>query len=120
MLDGTDLGLGALLKRLQLKNSRWDWRVQRGADGRFQLLPPKLPPGGQFSAGSGYASSQATLQLRVDLLLTDCLWVQRMGTGGGRMVTPAHIQRYAVVHAPRVAIRSGASMSERIIGAAHH
>ena len=27
--------------------------------------------------------------------------------------------RYAVVHAPRVAIRSGASMSERIIGAAH-
>jgi hypothetical protein len=42
-----------------------------------------------------------------------------MGTGGGRMVTPAHIQKYAVVHAPRVAIRSGASMSERIIGAAH-
>ena len=98
MLDGTVIGLGVLLKQLQLKNSRWDWRVQRDADGRFKLLPPKLPPGGQFSAGSGY----------------------RMGTGGGRMVTPANITRYSVVHAPRVAIRSGASVTERIIGAAHH
>eukprot|EP01043_Picozoa_sp_COSAG02_P021139 COSAG02_NODE_1065_length_14831_cov_34.330981_4_plen_124_part_00 len=43
MLDGAEAGLsGALLRRLPPR-SRWDWRVQRGEDGRFTLLPPKLP-----------------------------------------------------------------------------
>lgn len=43
MLDGAEVGLsGALLRRLPPR-SRWDWRVQRGEDGRFSLLPPKHP-----------------------------------------------------------------------------
>ena len=39
---GGEVGLGLLLRRLQPR-TRWDWRVQRGEDGRFTLLPPKLP-----------------------------------------------------------------------------
>ena len=35
------------------------------------------------------------------------------------MLTPANITRYTVVHAPRVAIRAGPSITEKIIGAAH-
>lgn len=102
MLDGREVGLGPLLRRLQLKNSRWDWRVQRGEDGRFQLLPPKLPAAGSTSSAAA-ASSSGPMR----------------GGSNGRMLTPANIKRYRVVHAPRVAIRAGAGTSDAIIGAAH-
>jgi hypothetical protein len=89
MMDGTEIGLGPLLKRLQLKNSRWDWRVQRGADGRFQLLPPKLPAGALFSAESGtICNTSAACPISLDVSpMPDMELLEtsgyRMGTGGG-------------------------------------
>ena len=60
MLDGAEVGLsGALLRRLPPR-SRWDWRVQRGEDGRFTLLPPKLHPVAAPGAGRKHTKTGRT------------------------------------------------------------